>query len=151
MIFGRCIHAKLQSSLVVMFYMSGIPVSTEPDFSLMKWAILYTLIAFCFTAGPFCHFFFIAILRSYILRGHNSSAVNKIYKIFIAHFSAGSACLVSVSIDISHILYPVERLYCKRPIQFLASAKIMTPHPPTGRRVCSPRLWCGGGGGHMGG
>jgi hypothetical protein len=85
----------------------------------------FTIIAFCFTAGPFCHFFFTAILRSYILRGHYSSAVNKIYKIFIAHFSAGSACLVSVSIDISHILYPVERLYCKRPIQCLASPKIL--------------------------
>jgi hypothetical protein len=102
----------------------------------------FTIIAFCFTAGPFCHFFFIAILRSYILRDHNSSAVNKIYKIFIAHFSAGSACLVPVSIDISHILYPIERLYCKRPIQCLASPKILTPHPPTGRRVCTPRLWC---------
>jgi hypothetical protein len=26
----------------------------------------------------------------------------------------------------------VERLYCKRPIQCLASSKILTPHPPPG-------------------
>jgi len=25
---------------------------------------------------------------------------------------------------------PVERLYCKRPILWLASSKILTPHPP---------------------
>ncbi len=35
----------------------------------------------------------------------------------------------------------VERLYCKRPILCLASSKILTP---TARRVCTPRLWCGG-------
>jgi hypothetical protein len=32
----------------------------------------------------------------------------------------------------------VERLYCKRPIQCLASSKILTPHPLTARRVCTP-------------
>jgi len=36
----------------------------------------------------------------------------------------------------------VERLYCKRPIQCLASSKILTPHPLTARRVCTPCLWC---------
>jgi hypothetical protein len=40
---------------------------------------------------------------------------------------------------------PVERLYCKRPIQCLASSKILTPHPLTAGRVCFPRLWRGGG------
>ncbi len=43
-----------------------------------------------------------------------------------------------------------ERLYCKRPIQCLAFSKILTPHPLTARRVCTPHLWCGGRGGHTG-
>ncbi len=38
----------------------------------------------------------------------------------------------------------VEGLYCKIPIQCLSSSKILTPHPLTARRVCAPRLWCGG-------
>ncbi len=37
----------------------------------------------------------------------------------------------------------VERLYCKRPILCLASSKILTPHPRTTRRVCTPCLWGG--------
>jgi hypothetical protein len=37
----------------------------------------------------------------------------------------------------------VEGLYCKRPIQCLASSKILTPHPLTARSVSTP-LWCGG-------
>ncbi len=38
-----------------------------------------------------------------------------------------------------------EGLYCKRPIQCLASSEILTPHPLTARRVCTPsRFWCGG-------
>jgi hypothetical protein len=32
----------------------------------------------------------------------------------------------------------VEGLYCKRPTQCLASSEILTPHPLTARRVCSP-------------
>jgi hypothetical protein len=34
----------------------------------------------------------------------------------------------------------VEGLYCKRPIQCLASSEILTspPHPLTARRVCNP-------------
>jgi hypothetical protein len=43
--------------------------------------------------------------------------------------------------------WPVERLFCKRPIQFLASSKILTPHPLTARRVCippPPAFGCGG-------
>jgi hypothetical protein len=40
--------------------------------------------------------------------------------------------------DLPPILYSVERLYCKRPIQCLASSKILTPHPLTARRVCTP-------------
>jgi hypothetical protein len=50
----------------------------------------------------------------------------------------------------------VEGLYCKRTIQCLASSEILTPHPLTGRRVCTtPPLvrgedtlaeWRGGGG-----
>jgi hypothetical protein len=38
----------------------------------------------------------------------------------------------------------VEGIYCKRPIQCLASSKILTPHPLTARRVKTPRLWCRG-------
>ncbi len=34
------------------------------------------------------------------------------------------------------ILCIVKRLYCKRPIQCLASSKILTTHPLTARRVC---------------
>ncbi len=36
----------------------------------------------------------------------------------------------------------VEGLHCKRPIQCLASSEILTPHPLTAQRVCTPRLWC---------
>jgi hypothetical protein len=46
------------------------------------------------------------------------------------------------------ILHGVEGLYCKRPIQCLASFEILTPTPPplTAQRMCvPPRLWCGGG------
>ncbi len=32
----------------------------------------------------------------------------------------------------------VEGLYCKRPIQCLASSEILTPHPLTARRVGNP-------------
>ncbi len=32
----------------------------------------------------------------------------------------------------------VQGLYCKRPIQYLASSEILTPHPLTARRVCTP-------------
>jgi hypothetical protein len=39
--------------------------------------------------------------------------------------------------------YTVEGLYCKRPIQCLASFEILTPHPLTARRFCTLRLWCG--------
>ncbi len=42
--------------------------------------------------------------------------------------------------------HTVERLYCKRPIQCLASTKILTPHrPPPGE--CVPPAF-GAGGGH---
>ncbi len=51
---------------------------------------------------------------------------------------------------------PVEGLYCKRPIQCLASSEILIPHPLTARRVCTPPPlvrgedtlagWRGGGG-----
>ncbi len=47
--------------------------------------------------------------------------------------------------------YPVEGLNCKRPIQCLASSKILTPPPPhrpasvlLGFTVYPPGLWCGG-------
>jgi hypothetical protein len=45
----------------------------------------------------------------------------------------------------------VEGLYCKRSIQCLASSEILTPHPLTARRVCNPRLWCGGRAHSLGG
>jgi hypothetical protein len=37
-----------------------------------------------------------------------------------------------------------KRLYCKRPILWLASSELLTPIPLTARRVCTTRLWCGG-------
>ncbi len=48
----------------------------------------------------------------------------------------------------------VEGLYCKRPILCLASSEILTHHPLTARRVCTPLVreedtlawWRGGGG-----
>ncbi len=43
---------------------------------------------------------------------------------------------------------PVEGLYCKRPIQCLASSELLTPHPLTARRVCIPPAF-GAGGGHI--
>jgi hypothetical protein len=42
---------------------------------------------------------------------------------------------------------PVEGLFCKRPIQCLASSKNIEPHPLTARRVCTPSPF-GAGGGH---
>jgi hypothetical protein len=40
---------------------------------------------------------------------------------------------------------PADRLYFKRPILCLASSKILNPSPTlTARRVCTPRLCCGG-------
>ncbi len=45
----------------------------------------------------------------------------------------------------------LERLYCKGPIQCLASSKILTPTPLTPRRVCTPPpSFFGAGGGHTG-
>ncbi len=37
----------------------------------------------------------------------------------------------------------VEGLYCKRPIQCLASSEMLTPHPLTPGECVPPRLWCG--------
>ncbi len=39
--------------------------------------------------------------------------------------------------------WSVEGLYCKRSIQCLVSSEILTPHPLTARRACTPppRLW----------
>ncbi len=43
----------------------------------------------------------------------------------------------------------VEGLYCKRPIQCLASTEILTPQPHTALRVCTPPPPVfGAGGGH---
>ncbi len=42
----------------------------------------------------------------------------------------------------------VEGLYCKRPVQCLASSKILTHHPLTVRRVCVYPPAFGAGGGH---
>ncbi len=39
-----------------------------------------------------------------------------------------------------NLIVNVERLYCKRPIQCLASSKILTSHLLTARRVCTPPL-----------
>jgi hypothetical protein len=54
------------------------------------------------------------------------------------------------------LLETAEGLYCKRPIQCLASSEILTPHPLTAWRVCTPPPlvrgedtlagWRGGGG-----
>jgi hypothetical protein len=37
----------------------------------------------------------------------------------------------------------VERFYCKRPIQYLASSEILIPNPSSPGECVSPRLWCG--------
>jgi hypothetical protein len=42
-------------------------------------------------------------------------------------------------------LNSVEGLYCKRPIQCLASSEILTPHPSPPGECVSPRLDAGGG------
>ncbi len=42
----------------------------------------------------------------------------------------------------------VEGLYCKRPIQCLASSEILTPHPLTAQGECTPPPAFGAGGGH---
>jgi hypothetical protein len=39
---------------------------------------------------------------------------------------------------LSSIDFILERVYCKRPIQCLSSSKILTTHPLTARRVCTP-------------
>ncbi len=44
------------------------------------------------------------------------------------------------------IVQTVERLYCKRPIQCLASSKISATPPPPHPTSVYPRLWCGGRG-----
>ncbi len=36
-------------------------------------------------------------------------------------------------------------IYCKRAILFLSSSKILTPHPPLPRRVCTPAFVVEGG------
>ncbi len=42
---------------------------------------------------------------------------------------------------------PVEGLYCKRPIQFLASSELLTPHPSHRPASVNPPAF-GAGGGH---
>ncbi len=49
------------------------------------------------------------------------------------------------TIDFSNIALTLEGLYCKRPIQSLASSKLLTPHPLTARQVCTPPYCAGGG------
>ncbi len=46
------------------------------------------------------------------------------------------------------IVSHVEELYCKRPIQCLASSKILTPHPSPPASVYPPSPAFGAGGGH---
>ncbi len=41
--------------------------------------------------------------------------------------------------------YSVAGLYCKRPIQCLTSSEILTPHPLTAWRVCTPHAFGAGG------
>jgi hypothetical protein len=43
--------------------------------------------------------------------------------------------MLSIEYNLSLIDAAVERLYCKRPNQCLASSKILTPHPLNARRV----------------
>ncbi len=49
------------------------------------------------------------------------------------------------------LVLTVEGLYCKRPIQCLASSELLTPHPLTARRVCTPPPLVRGGGHTRGG
>jgi hypothetical protein len=72
--------------------------------------------------------------------------VNSPYKL-ITELTQLALYINHYSEAISHtvIAMTVEGLYCKRPIQCLASSEILTPRPLTARRVCTlPRLWCGG-------
>jgi hypothetical protein len=48
-----------------------------------------------------------------------------------------------LKVAMTNIIKRVEGLYCKRPIQCLASSEILTPHPLTARRVCTslPMVW----------
>ncbi len=66
--------------------------------------------------------------------------VSKLYLV-ILQYTCGNSVLVCLCVP------PVEGLYCKRPIQCLASSEILTPHPLTARRVCTPPAF-GAGGGH---
>ncbi len=50
-------------------------------------------------------------------------------------FTARLACIY-MNFESQKICF-ADRLYCKRPIQCLASSKILTPHPLTARRVCT--------------
>jgi hypothetical protein len=45
---------------------------------------------------------------------------------------------IEIFMALGEMEYFVEGLYCKRPIQCLASSEILTPHPLTARRVCIP-------------
>jgi hypothetical protein len=51
---------------------------------------------------------------------------------------------ISESLDQNRTI-PVERLYCKRQIQCLASSEILTLHPLTTQRVCPPPAPMAGG------
>ncbi len=43
-----------------------------------------------------------------------------------------------------YCMYCAEGLYCKRPIQCLASSEILTPTPSPPGECVPPCLWCGG-------
>jgi hypothetical protein len=65
-----------------------------------------------------------------------------------AHGVSGPAASNSTLSRDSSPRLPAEGLYCKRPIQCLASSKILTPHSLTARRVCTPAFGAGGGHAH---
>jgi hypothetical protein len=69
-----------------------------------------------------------------------------IYRTFFCYpFLQGSpGTLICPSFPLSFWLSTVEGLNCERPIQCLASSKILTPQTLTARRVGTPRLWSGG-------
>ena len=53
-----------------------------------------------------------------------------------------------LKVAMTNIIKRVEGLYCKRPIQCLASSEILTPHPSTPGVHCTPPPAFGAGGGH---
>ncbi len=66
------------------------------------------------------------------------------FRIYFCAFSNTAWCRFT-TLSIAECGRRREGLYCKRRIQCLASSEILTPHPLTARRVCTPAFGAGGG------